>query len=40
MTMKSNNLFINGIYSKGPKQIYPTDKIDVCHNDDIWSLVS
>ena len=30
--------FIDEIYSKGPKEDYITNKIDVYHFDDIWSL--
>ena len=30
--------FINEIYSKPPKKNYPTNKTDVYHIDDIWSL--
>ena len=38
MTEKSIKLFINEIYSKGPKRNYITKKTDVYHIDDIWSL--
>ena len=38
MTQKSIKLFINEIYSKPPKKNYPTNKTDVYHIDDIWSL--
>ena len=38
MTQKSNKIFLNGIYSKGQKKKYPTNKTDVYHIDDIWSL--
>ena len=38
MTQKSIKIFINEIYSKGPKKNYATNKIDVYHIDDIWSL--
>ena len=38
MTQKSVKIFINEIYSKGPKKYYPTNKTDVYHIDDIWSL--
>ena len=38
MTQKNIELFINEIYSKPPKKYYPTNKTDVYHIDDIWSL--
>ena len=38
MTQKNNKKFINEIYSKPPKKYYPTNKTDVDHIDDIWSL--
>ena len=38
MTQKNNKVFINEIYSKGPRKSYPTNKTDVYHIDDIWSL--
>ena len=38
MTQKSNEIFINEIYSKGPKQNYIKNKSDVYHIGDIWSL--
>ena len=38
MTQKNNKIFINEIYSKLPKKNYVTNKTDVCHIDDIWSL--
>ena len=38
MTQKSNKIFVNGVYSKPPKKIYSTNKTDVYHFDDIWSL--
>ena len=31
-------IFINEIYSKPPTKNYATNKTDVCHIDDIWSL--
>ena len=31
-------MFKNEIYSKGPRKSYPTNKTDVYHIDDIWSL--
>ena len=38
MTQKNIKIFINEIYSKPPKKYYPTNKTDVYHMDDIWSL--
>ena len=38
MTQKNIKIFINEIYSKGPKRNYVTNKTDVYHIDDIWSL--
>ena len=38
MTQKSIIFFINETYSKGPKKNYATNKTDVYHIDDIWSL--
>ena len=38
MTQKNIKIFINEIYSKPPKKFYPTNKTDVYHIDDIWSL--
>ena len=38
MTQKNNKIFINEIYSKPPKKNYFTNKTDVYHIDDIWSL--
>ena len=38
MTQKNIKIFINEIYSKPPKKYYPTNKTDVYHFDDIWSL--
>ena len=38
MTQKNIKTFINEIYSKGPRKSYPTNKTDVYHIDDIWSL--
>ena len=38
MTQKNIKTFINEIYSRGPKKNYPTNKTDVYHIDDIWSL--
>ena len=38
MTQKNIKIFINEIYSKGPKKNFVRNKTDVYHNDDIWSL--
>ena len=38
MTQKANKMFINQINSKTPKKNYTTNKTDVYHIDDIWSL--
>ena len=38
MTQKNIESFINEIYSKPPKKNYITNKTDVYHIDDIWSL--
>ena len=38
MTQKNIKTFINEIYSKGPKRNYATNKTDVYHIDDTWSL--
>ena len=38
MTQKLIKFFINEIYQKPPKKSYPTNKTDVNHIDDIWSL--
>ena len=38
MTQKSIEIFMNKIYSKPPKKKYTTNKTDVYHIDDIWSL--
>ena len=38
MTQKNIKIFINEIYSKAPKKNYITNKTDVYHIDDIWSL--
>ena len=38
MTQKAFKNFINEIYSKPPKRNYVTNKTDVYHIDDIWSL--
>ena len=38
MTQKNNWKFVSKIYSKPPKKNYATNKTDVYHIDDIWSL--
>ena len=38
MTQKNIKVFINETYSKGPKRNYATNKTDVYHIDDTWSL--
>ena len=38
MSQKNIKTFINEIYSKPPKRYYVTNKTDVYHIDDIWSL--
>ena len=38
MSQKHIKMFINEIYSKGPKKYYPTSKTDVYYIDYIWSL--
>ena len=38
MVQKNIRVFINEIYSKPPKKKYATNKIDVYHIHDIWSL--
>ena len=38
MTQKNIKIFLNEIYSKPPKKNQATNKTDVYHNDDIWSL--
>ena len=38
MTQKNIKILKNEIYSKGPKERYATNKTDVYHIDDIWSL--
>ena len=38
MSQKNIKVFINEIYSRGPRKYYPTNKTDVYHIDDIWSL--
>ena len=38
MSQKNSKIFINEIYSKPPKKNYVTNKTDVYHIDDNWSL--
>ena len=38
MTQKSTKTYINEIYSKPPKKNYITNKLDVFHVDNTWSL--
>ena len=38
MTQKNIKIFINEIYSTGSRKSYPTNKTDVYHFDDTWSL--
>ena len=38
MTQKASKVFIREIYSKPPEKNYPTNKTDVYHIDDNWSL--
>ena len=38
MNQKNIKIFINDIYSKPPRKNYATNKTDVYHTDDIWSL--
>ena len=38
MNEKNIKIVINENYSKPLKRIYPTNKTDVYHIDDIWSL--
>ena len=38
MTQKSIKIFINASYSKPPRKTNPTNKTDVYHIDDVWSL--
>ena len=38
MTRKNIKIFINEIYSKPPRKNYATNKTDVYHINDIWSL--
>ena len=38
MTRKTIRIFIDENYSRTPKKNYPTNKTDVYHIDDFWSL--
>ena len=38
MSQKNIKIFIYEIYSKPPKKNYATNKTDVYHIDEIWSL--
>ena len=38
MTQKNIKIFKNEIYSKPPKNYYATNRTDVYHIDNIWSL--
>ena len=38
MTQRNIKIFNNEIYSRGPKKNYATNKTDVYHIDDTWSL--
>ena len=38
MSQKNIKIIIIEIYSKPPKKYYPTDKTDVYHVNDTWSL--
>ena len=38
MSQRNIKIYKNEIYSKPPKKYYPTNKTDVYHIDDIWSL--
>ena len=38
MTQKNIKIFINEIYSRPPRRYYATNKTDVYHIDDTWSL--
>ena len=37
-TQKPINLYVNEFFSKPPKENYSTNKTDVYHIDDVWSL--
>ena len=36
--MKTINVFVDEIYSKSPEKNYATNKTDLYHFDDFWSL--
>ena len=38
MTQKTIKNFKNQLFCKPPRKIYPTNKTDVYHVDDLWSL--
>ena len=38
MAQKNIKILMSEIYSKPPKKYYATNKTDVYHNDDVWSL--
>ena len=38
MSQKNIKIFIKEIYSKPPKRNHSTNKTDVYHIDDVWSL--
>ena len=38
MSQKTNKIFINEIFSNPPKRNCPTNKTDVYHIDDTWSV--
>ena len=38
MVQKTIKIFVEKIYTESPKKKYPTNKTDVYHIDDIWSL--
>ena len=39
MTRKTIKIFLNEIYSKPTRKIYATNKTDVYHIENIWSLI-
>ena len=38
MTQNTTKIFIKKIFSKSPKKNYATNKTDIYHFDNIWSL--
>ena len=38
MTQKNIKIFLDEVYSKPPMNSYPTNKTEIFHIDDIWSL--